>query len=166
MGHRRDWRPGAFARRCGRPASSAAPRCTAQEAALVSSPRPCREALTSIRRQLTARTIDEYADLSQRNSPELLLDLMGFGRPAGPFEQFRADHLHSSFGPSRDGDRGGHLSRGKCCCTTHHNLRHPCTPANAVAPSHVVLHDRPVPRMGSPRDRLARVGRRRASAPR
>ena len=56
--------------------------------------------LTSIQRQLNALTIDEYADLSQRNSPELLFDLMGFGRPAGRFEQFRADYLRSSFGPS------------------------------------------------------------------
>jgi 2,4-diaminopentanoate dehydrogenase len=56
--------------------------------------------LTSIQRQLNALAIDEYADLSQRNSPELLFDLMGFGRPAGPFEQFRADYLRSSFGPS------------------------------------------------------------------
>jgi 4-hydroxy-tetrahydrodipicolinate reductase len=56
--------------------------------------------LTSIQRRLTALTIDEYADLSQRNSPELLFDLMGFGRPAGPFEQSRADYLRSSFGPS------------------------------------------------------------------
>jgi hypothetical protein len=56
--------------------------------------------LTSIQRQLNTLAIDEYADLSQRNSPELLFDLMGFGRPAGPFEQFRADYLRSSFGPS------------------------------------------------------------------
>jgi 2,4-diaminopentanoate dehydrogenase len=56
--------------------------------------------MTSIQRRLDALTIDEYADLSQRNSPELLFDLMGFGRPAGPFEQFRADYLRSSFGPS------------------------------------------------------------------
>jgi hypothetical protein len=56
--------------------------------------------LTSIQRQLTALAIDEYADLSQRNSPELLFDLMGFGRPAGPFARFRADYLCSSFGPS------------------------------------------------------------------
>jgi hypothetical protein len=56
--------------------------------------------LTSIQRRLNALTIDEYADLSQRNSPELLFGLMGFGRPAGPFEQFRADYLCSSFGPS------------------------------------------------------------------
>jgi len=56
--------------------------------------------LTSIQRQLNTLAIDEYADLSQRNSPELLFDLMGFGRLAGPFEQFRADYLRSSFGPS------------------------------------------------------------------
>jgi 2,4-diaminopentanoate dehydrogenase len=56
--------------------------------------------MTSIQRRLDALTIDEYADLSQRNSPELLFDLMGFGRPAGPFEQYRADYLRSSFGPS------------------------------------------------------------------
>ncbi|WP_051073796.1 hypothetical protein [Mycobacterium sp. JS623] len=56
--------------------------------------------LTSIQRQLTALAIDEYADLSQRNSPDLLRPLMGFGREAGPFEQFRADHSRPSFGPS------------------------------------------------------------------
>lgn len=56
--------------------------------------------LTSIQRQLIALQIDEYADLSQRNSPDLLFHVMGFGRPAGPFEQFRADYLRSSFGPS------------------------------------------------------------------
>src|SRR5258705_2145972 len=54
----------------------------------------------SIQRPLNALTIDEYDDLSQRNSPELLFDLMGFGRPAGPFEQFRADYLRSRLGPS------------------------------------------------------------------
>ncbi|HET6734106.1 dihydrodipicolinate reductase [Mycobacterium sp.] len=56
--------------------------------------------LTSIQRRIDGLTIDEYADLSQRNSPELLFDVMGFGRPAGVFEQFRADYLRSSFGPS------------------------------------------------------------------
>ena len=56
--------------------------------------------LTSIQRRLEGLTIDEYADLSQRNSPELLFDLMGFGRPAGPFDRYRADYLQSSFGPS------------------------------------------------------------------
>lgn len=56
--------------------------------------------LTSIQHRMNSLTIDEYADLSQRNSPELLFDLMGFGRPAGPFEQFRADYLCTNFGPS------------------------------------------------------------------
>ena len=56
--------------------------------------------LTSIQRQLRELAIDEYADLSQRNSPDLLFHVMGFGREAGPFEQFRADYLRSSFGPS------------------------------------------------------------------
>jgi 2,4-diaminopentanoate dehydrogenase len=38
--------------------------------------------------------------LSKRDSPELLFGLMGFGRDLAPFQDFRADHLRSSFGPS------------------------------------------------------------------
>ena len=56
--------------------------------------------VTSIQRQLYSLTIDEYADMSRRDSPELMFDLMGFGRPPAPFEDFRADYLRSSFGPS------------------------------------------------------------------
>jgi 2,4-diaminopentanoate dehydrogenase len=56
--------------------------------------------LTSIQRQLTSLTIDEFANMSQRDSPEMMFDLMGFGRPMAPFEEFRADYLKSSFGPS------------------------------------------------------------------
>jgi 4-hydroxy-tetrahydrodipicolinate reductase len=56
--------------------------------------------LTSIQRRLDRLTIDEHADLSKRDSPEMLFDLMGFGRDLAPFEQFRADYLRSSFGPS------------------------------------------------------------------
>lgn len=56
--------------------------------------------VASVQRRLHSLTIDEYADLSQRDSPELILDLMGFGRPAAPFEDFRADYLRASFGPS------------------------------------------------------------------
>lgn len=54
----------------------------------------------SMQRKLHSLTIDEYADMSRRDSPELIFDLMGFGRPAAPFEEFRADYLRSSFGPS------------------------------------------------------------------
>lgn len=56
--------------------------------------------LSSIQRRLDHLAIDEYADLSQRNSPELLFDVMGFGKPAGTFEEFRAEYLKNSFGPS------------------------------------------------------------------
>jgi len=53
-----------------------------------------------IQRRLDGLLIDEYADMCQRNSPEMLFDLMGFGEPAGPLEQFRADYLKGGFGPS------------------------------------------------------------------
>jgi 2,4-diaminopentanoate dehydrogenase len=56
--------------------------------------------MTSIQRRLTHLAIDEYADMSQRDSPEMLFDLMGFGRTLAPFEDFRADYLRASFGPS------------------------------------------------------------------
>ncbi len=56
--------------------------------------------LTSIQRKLDRLVIDEYADLSQRNSPELLFDLMGFGKVPGKSDDGRASYLKSSFGPS------------------------------------------------------------------
>ncbi len=89
--------------RCGRSTASGS-EATARHSRRPSPPGFITEAvplvMTSIQRQLHGLTIDGYANLSQRNSPELLFDLMGFGRPAGPFEQFRADYLGSSFGPS------------------------------------------------------------------
>ncbi|MCV7226401.1 dihydrodipicolinate reductase [Mycolicibacterium komossense] len=57
-------------------------------------------ALTSIQRRLDSLTIDEYADLSRRPSPELLFDLMGFGQPPGEFAAYRVAYLQASFGPS------------------------------------------------------------------
>jgi hypothetical protein len=56
--------------------------------------------LTSIQRRLHSVSIDEYADMSQRDSPQMIFDLMGFGRRPAPFEAFRVDYLRSSFGPS------------------------------------------------------------------
>jgi 4-hydroxy-tetrahydrodipicolinate reductase len=56
--------------------------------------------LTSIQRRLDSVSIEEYADLSKRNSPELLFDVLGFGRALAPFHQASADHLSFSFGPS------------------------------------------------------------------
>ena len=57
--------------------------------------------LTSIQRRLDHLVIDEFADLSKRNSPELLFDLMGFGRDPSTFADSRRwSHGATSFGPS------------------------------------------------------------------
>ncbi|HVX17377.1 MAG TPA: hypothetical protein VHA73_05035 [Acidimicrobiales bacterium] len=56
--------------------------------------------LASIQRRLDFLAVDEFANLSRRDSPELLFSLMGFGRPPGEFDQRRADHFLHSFAPS------------------------------------------------------------------
>ncbi|HEX3925621.1 MAG TPA: hypothetical protein VHY31_25310 [Streptosporangiaceae bacterium] len=56
--------------------------------------------LASIQRRLDALTIDEFADLSQRDSPRLLFDVMGFGRPLAGFDPRRLAHGQVAFGPS------------------------------------------------------------------
>ena len=78
----------------------AAPRSTAPAAARVSSRRPYPIVLTSIQRRLDRLRIEEFADLSSRNSPELLFDLMGYGRDPASFDPGRWAHGAHSFGPS------------------------------------------------------------------
>lgn len=56
--------------------------------------------LTSIQRRLDRMTIDEFADLSSRDSAGLLFGVMGFGRPPGRFDERRLSHGITSFGPS------------------------------------------------------------------
>ena len=56
--------------------------------------------LTSIQRRLDALAINEYADVSGRDSPEMLFDLMGFGHPAHEFPPERFAYGAYSFGPS------------------------------------------------------------------
>ncbi|MGZ4703312.1 MAG: NAD(P)H-dependent amine dehydrogenase family protein [Acidimicrobiales bacterium] len=56
--------------------------------------------LTSIQRRLDHLHIHEFADLSQRDSPTLLFDLMGFGADPGSFDTGRWAHGAQSFGPS------------------------------------------------------------------
>ncbi|RBM21960.1 dihydrodipicolinate reductase [Prauserella sp. PE36] len=56
--------------------------------------------LTSIQRRLERLRIDEYADLSQRDSPAMLFDVMGFGRSPSTFDERRLTHARTSFGPS------------------------------------------------------------------
>jgi 4-hydroxy-tetrahydrodipicolinate reductase len=56
--------------------------------------------LTSIQRRLTNLTINEYADLSRRDSPGMLFDVMGFGRAPTTFDERQLSHARTSFGPS------------------------------------------------------------------
>lgn len=56
--------------------------------------------LLSLQRRHDLLTIDEYADVSSRNSPEMLFQIMGFGQPMAPFDQRRAEHLKGDFGSS------------------------------------------------------------------
>ena len=57
-------------------------------------------ALASIQRRIDRILIEEFADMSPRDSPELLFEIMGYGRPPGPADAGRAVHLRDSFGPS------------------------------------------------------------------
>jgi hypothetical protein len=56
--------------------------------------------LTSIQRRLDRLQIEEFADVSSRNSPEMLFNLMGFGKDVASFDRGRWAHGASSFGPS------------------------------------------------------------------
>jgi hypothetical protein len=56
--------------------------------------------LTSLQRRLDSLRINEFADLSTRNSPDLLFHVMGFGHPAPRSDERRLHHLREAFGPS------------------------------------------------------------------
>lgn len=56
--------------------------------------------LTSIERRLDSLCINEFADVSSRNSPAMIFDVMGFGRPPAKPIAGRLEHLRESFSPS------------------------------------------------------------------
>ena len=56
--------------------------------------------LTSIQRRLDRLHIAEFADLSSRDSPMLLFDLMGFGNDPSTFDPLRWTYGGEAFGPS------------------------------------------------------------------
>ncbi|HUN31538.1 MAG TPA: hypothetical protein VMU95_05905 [Trebonia sp.] len=56
--------------------------------------------LASIQRSLTTLTISEYADLSRRDSPDLLFNVMGFGKAPSEFDPRRFGYGAIAFGPS------------------------------------------------------------------
>lgn len=57
-------------------------------------------ALLSLQRRVDRIEIEEYANLSARNSPHLLFEQMGYARPMGPPDPRRAEHLLAQFGPA------------------------------------------------------------------
>lgn len=56
--------------------------------------------LLSLSRRLDRLTIDEYADLSSRASPDLLFGVMGFGRAPRAFDPRQIDHVKGDFAGS------------------------------------------------------------------
>jgi 4-hydroxy-tetrahydrodipicolinate reductase len=56
-------------------------------------------ALLSLQRHVDSIEIEEFANMSQRNSPEMLFNLMGFGRPPSGMDELRAQYLLGEFGP-------------------------------------------------------------------
>lgn len=56
--------------------------------------------LLAQQRRLDCLTIDEFADLSSRNSPDMLFNVMGFGAARGPVDPGRVAHIKHSFGTS------------------------------------------------------------------
>lgn len=54
-------------------------------------------AFLSIQRRLDKLTIDEYADMSRRPSPEMLFQVMGYGRPMGELDARSLHHIQECF---------------------------------------------------------------------
>jgi 4-hydroxy-tetrahydrodipicolinate reductase len=57
-------------------------------------------ALLSMQRHVECVEIFEYANLSRRDSPQMLFELMGFGRPLDRYSPRRAEYLLGEFGPA------------------------------------------------------------------
>src|SRR5437899_11669 len=58
-------------------------------------------ALLSLQRNVESIAIEEFANLSQRNSPHMIFELMGFGKSVDAFNgKARESHLLRAFSPS------------------------------------------------------------------
>jgi len=56
-------------------------------------------ALLSLQRRLDLIEIEEFANLSRRDSPQMLFELMGFGQPLASHDPSRSSFLLTEFGP-------------------------------------------------------------------
>jgi 2,4-diaminopentanoate dehydrogenase len=56
--------------------------------------------LVSMSRRMDCLTIDEFADMTSRNSPDLLFNVMGYGVSPGQFDQGRVEYVKHGFAAS------------------------------------------------------------------
>jgi 4-hydroxy-tetrahydrodipicolinate reductase len=56
--------------------------------------------LLSLSRRHDCLTINEYADMTSRNSPDMIFNVMGYGVSPGQFDQRKVDHIKKDFGGS------------------------------------------------------------------
>lgn len=56
--------------------------------------------LLSLSRRHEGLTIDEFADMSSRNSPDMIFHIMGFGAPVGEFDQRKVEYVKHDFAAS------------------------------------------------------------------
>ena len=56
--------------------------------------------LLSLQRRLDCLTIDEFADVSSRNSPEMIFHIMGFGKAPAAFNEHMLAHIEEGFAKS------------------------------------------------------------------
>jgi 4-hydroxy-tetrahydrodipicolinate reductase len=56
-------------------------------------------ALLSLQRRVESIEIEEFANLSRRDSPHMLFEQMGFGRPIASFDTNRSSYLLAEFSP-------------------------------------------------------------------
>ncbi len=56
--------------------------------------------LLSLQRRLDCITIDEYADMASRNSPDMIFNVMGYGVSPGQFDQRKVDYVKNDFAAS------------------------------------------------------------------
>jgi hypothetical protein len=57
-------------------------------------------ALMNMVRRLDCLTIDEFADMTSRDSPQMIFEVMGYGRTPGDFDERQIAHIRHSFGQS------------------------------------------------------------------
>ena len=57
-------------------------------------------ALLSLQRHVESIEIDEFADMSRRDSPHMIFEQMGFGKPLDSYDPRRAAYLVGEFSPS------------------------------------------------------------------